>query len=137
MKLPLFLVLGNILFWGFWGFFNKLAVSKIGFQAGFYYAIIFFAFIASYLFFTKQLFPLNFNLQGVLFALLAGFSGGTATIFFYLLLGKHPVGLVVAITALYPIITLVLSMIFLKESLTLPQAMGFILAMAALILMNL
>lgn len=137
MKLPLLLILGNIVFWGLWGFFSKLAVSKIGFHAGLYYAITLFAFITTYLLFTKQLLPLNFNSQGILFALLAGVSGGTATIFLYLLLGKNPAGLVVAVTALYPIVTLILSMIFLKESLTLPQTMGFILAMAALILMNL
>lgn len=137
MKLPLLLVLGNIVFWGLWGFFSKLAVSKIGFHAGLYYAITLFAFITTYLIFTKQLLPLNLNSQGILFALLAGISGGTATIFLYLLLGKNPAGLVVAVTALYPIVTLILSMIFLKESLTLPQTVGFILAMAALILMNL
>ena len=137
MKLPILLVLGNIIFWGFWGFFSKLAVSKIGFHAGLYYAITLFAFIATYLFFTKQLFPFNFGSQGILFALLAGVSGGTATIFLYLLLGKNPAGLVVAITALYPIVTLILSMIFLKETLTLPQTIGFALAMLALVLMNL
>lgn len=137
MKLPILLVLGNILFWGFWGFFSKLAVSKIGFHAGLYYAITLFTFIATYLLFTKQLFPLNFSSQGVIFALLAGISGGTATIFLYLLLGKHPAGLVVAITALYPIVTLILSIVFLKESLNLYQSIGLVLAMAALVLMNL
>lgn len=137
MKLPLLLILGNILFWGLWGFFSKLAVSKIGFHAGLYYAITLFTFIATYLFFTKQLLPFNFGSQGILFALLAGISGGTATIFLYLLLGKNPAGLVVAITALYPIVTLILSMIFLKETLTLPQTVGFALALVALVLMNL
>lgn len=137
MKLPLLLVLGNIVFWGFWGFFSKLAVEKIGFHAGLYYAITLFAFIATYLFFTNQLFPLKFAPHGILFALLAGISGGTATIFLYLLLGKNPAGLVVAITALYPIVTLILSMIFLKETLTLPQTIGFALALVALVLMNL
>ena len=137
MKLPLLLVLGNILFWGLWGFFSKLAVSKIGFHAGLYYAVTLFTFIATYLFFTKQLFPLNFGSQGIFFALLAGISGGTATIFLYALLAKNPAGLVVAITALYPIITLILSMIFLKETLTLPQTVGFFLALVALVLMNL
>lgn len=137
MKLPLLLVLGNIIFWGFWGFFSKIAVSKIGFHAGLYYSVTLFAFIATYLFFTKQLFPLNFGSQGILFALIAGISGGTATIFLYALLGKNPAGLVVAITALYPIVTLILSMVFLKETLTLPQTVGFALALVALVLMNL
>lgn len=136
MKLPLLLVFGNIIFWGFWGFFSKLAVEKIGFHAGLYYAVTLFTFIATYLFLTNQLFPLKFGLNGILFALLAGISGGTATIFLYLLLGKNPAGLVVAITALYPIVTLILSMIFLKETLTLTQGVGFILALVALILLN-
>lgn len=137
MTLPILLVLGNILFWGFWGFFSKLAVSKIGFHAGLFYSVTLFTFIAVYLFLTHQLFPLKFGTNGIIFALLAGLSGGTATILLYLLLEKHPAGLVVAITALYPIITLILSMVFLKESLTLQQTLGFVLAMAALILLNL
>lgn len=137
MKLPLLLVLGNIVFWGLWGFFSKLAVEKIGFQAGIFYSVTLFSFIAGYLLVTHQLLPLKFDSNGILFAILAGVAGGTASILLYMLLGKNPAGLVIAITALYPIVTLILSMVFLKETLTLPQTVGFALALVALILMNL
>lgn len=137
MKLPFILVLGNIIFWGLWGFFSKLAVSKIGFQAGLYYSITLFAFIATYLFITSQLLPLKTDSNGIFFALFAGISGGIASILLYFLLKENPAGLVIAITALYPVVTLILSMFFLKETLTVQQTVGFILALVALVLMNL
>jgi len=137
MKLPILLVLGNILFWGFWGFFSKLAVQKIGFQAGFYYSITLLAFITTYLFLTNQLLPLKTDSGGIIFALFAGISGGTASILLYFLLRENPAALVIAVTSLYPIVTLALSMFFLKETLTLNQTLGFILALAALVLINL
>lgn len=137
MKLPFFLVFGSVVFWGLWGFFSKVAVSKIGFHAGIYYSITLFTSIVFYLLITNQLFPIKHDSTGVLFAVLAGLAGGAASILFYILLGKHPAGLIVAMTALYPIVTLILSMVFLKETLTTQQTIGFVLAMAALILLNL
>lgn len=137
MKLPLLLVLGNIFFWGLWGFFNKIAVERIGFQTGLISSLTIFVTLFIYLFFTKQLVPLKYDVNGIIFAIFVGLCAAGASILLYILLGKHPAGLVIAITGIYPVVTLILSMIFLKETLTFIQSLGFILALAALVLLNL
>lgn len=137
MKGQLLLILTTIIFWGLWGFFSKLAFARIGLQTAFFYSLTFFIFIIGYLFFINQFLPLKPNSGGILFAMLAGVSSGIASIVFYIILGKNPAGLTVAATSLYPLVTLLLSMIFLSEGITPTKATGFALAIIALILLNL
>lgn len=136
MKIPTFLVVGTIIFWGLWGFFSKLAVQKIGLQVAIFSYSISLVIMVAYLLFTSQLFPLKNDSLGILYAVLAGASVGIASVFIYTLLGMKPAGIAIAITAIYPVVTLILSMFFLKETLTATQTLGFILALAALVLLN-
>lgn len=137
MKISLFLVIGTIVFWGLWGFFSKLAVQRIGLQMALFSYLMSLLVMLPYLIFTNQLLPLKTDTGGIIYGILAGLFVGLASVLFYTMLGKHPAGLVVAVTALYPMVTLFLSMIFLKETLTLTQGVGLLLAFAALILLNL
>jgi len=137
MNLSFFLALGVIVFWGLWGFFSKLAVQKIGLQMAIFSYIMSLVIMIPYLLLTNQLLPFKTDTGGIIYAVLAGTSVGIASVFIYTLLGIRPVGITIAITALYPIVTIILSMIFLKETLTLQQTAGLILAMAALVLLNL
>lgn len=136
MKLPTLLVLGTIIFWGLWGFFSKLAVQKIGLQVAIFSYSISLVIMIAYLLFTSQLFPLKSDSMGILYAVLAGASVGIASVFIYTLLGIRPAGITIAITAIYPMVTLLLSMLFLKETLNLTQTLGIILALVALVLLN-
>lgn len=131
------LILSTILFWGLWGFFGKLAVQKIGIQSSFWNALSFVLIILSFLLVSGQLLPLKNNPSGIFLALLAGVCSGLASVLFYILLGKNPVGFLVTITALYPLVTIILSAIFLKEPLTLTKSLGFFFALVALIFLNL
>lgn len=137
MKLPILLVLATIIFWGLWGFFSKLAVQKIGLQVAIFSYAISLVIMIGYLLLTNQLLPLKNDSMGILYAVLAGASVGVASIFIYTLLGLRPAGIAIAVTAIYPVITLFLSMIFLKETLTQTQTLGIILALVALVLLNL
>lgn len=137
MKLSFLFIALTIFSWGVWGFFNKLAVQKIGQQAIFWNTVVIVIVMIGYLYFSKQLLPIKLDASGIVLSLIAGIATSVATVFFYLLLAKQPVGYLVAVTALYPIITLILSMIFLRETLTITKIIGFLLAFAALFFLNL
>lgn len=137
MKFSFILILAVIVLWGLWGFFGKLAVQRIGIQSSFWNALTLILTITFFLLFSHQLTPVKENPSGILFAIFAGICSGLASILFFILLGQKPVGLLVATTALYPLVTLILAAIFLKESLTLVTGIGFIFALIALFLLHL
>lgn len=136
MKDSIFLILSIIIFWGLWGFFSKLAVQKIGLQASFWSVLSLILIIIILLSVNNQLLPIKSNFSGISIAILAGIFSGLATILFYILLGKTPAGYLVAMTALYPLVTILLSIIFLKEPLSLQRIIGITLAILGLIFLN-
>ncbi|MCK9352179.1 MAG: EamA family transporter [Candidatus Paceibacterota bacterium] len=73
----------------------------------------------------------NFSLNGYLFGILWGI--GTVT--FIIALKLKPSSFVVPLTALYPVITVILSVLFLKEEITLKITIGIIFAISATVLL--
>lgn len=130
------LVMVIILFWGLWGFLNKIAVGKIGSQINLWNAITILLITALYLLFSHDLFPLRKDPAGILLAVVAGVFTTLGTIAFFALLSQKPAGVIITVTALYPIITIILSFIFLHESFTLNKIIGISLALVALIFLN-
>jgi len=135
--MKILLVLGMIFGWGFWGFFLKLSDKRIGQQVAFWDSIALLIVIILYLVFSNQLFPLKNDTVGISWGILAGVAAGVASIFFFVLLSKNPVGYLVTLSALYPAITIILSVIFLHEQITPVKAIGFIFAFMAFILLAL
>lgn len=122
------------LLYGFWGFFSKLATQYIDYNTAFVYEAVG-AILATLLIIVKTN---NFNLQGdlrgIIFALLVGVCGTVASLVFFIAIAKGPVASTVSITSLYPIVTVLLSFIFLKEPITLFQTLGLLFAVVAVIL---
>lgn len=137
MKQVSVLIAGAIISWGLWGFFSKLAATRIGIQASFWNSISISVFIIAFLAITGSIFPVKMDRNGIIFALASGIFSGIASILFFILLGKRPVGFLIAITSLYPIITIILSVIFLKEPINFYKLAGFVFAMLAIIFLNL
>jgi bacterial/archaeal transporter family protein len=137
MKSTIFLALAAIFLWGIWGFFGKIATTRIGIQASFWNALSLFIIIFGYLLISNQLFPIKNSISGITFGLLAGVASGLASVMFYILLGKNPAGFVSAIVALYPVVTILLSFFFLNEPITFIKIVGFVFAILAIILLNL
>ncbi len=73
----------------------------------------------------------NFSAWGYVFGILFGL--GTVT--FIMALKLKPASLVVPLTALYPLVTVVLSMLVLNETITLKSALGIVFAVIAVILL--
>ena len=74
--------------------------------------------------------------RGSVFALAAGLCGCAGNIAFYEILKKDQASSVVPLTALYPLITILLSVPVLKEKVNRIQFLGVILALVALYLFN-
>lgn len=127
-----------LLAWGLWGFFGKYAlklvspVSLILFET--IGAIIFQLLVVVFLLYSKNRF--DTNPSGISFAILTALFGVIGTILFFFTLSKTKASVLVPLTALYPVVTVLLSLIFLKEKVTLVQGIGIMLAIAASILLS-
>lgn len=129
----IYLSIITLFFWGLWGFFAKIASHYISPQAVYLWGS------AGALFVTVLSLIIGFRWEyhsaGVFYSLLAGLTGGGGVIFFYYAMKEGKVSLVVTLTALYPVVTILLSYFILKEEITLRQAVGMLFALIAMVLM--
>jgi transporter family protein len=119
---------------GAWGFFPKLAVNYISPQSALIYQVI-----GGLLVGIVGLAMLNFKPEthpmGILYALLTGITGVLGTLFYYAAASRGQISIVASLTALYPLITILLAIIFLHETLVLKQVIGLCFAVAAIVLL--
>lgn len=127
--------LAVILLWGVWGFLGKIATGKLGMQVMLWSLIAQVAIILTYLSQTKELSTLQLTPSSVVWGLAVGASAALSSILFYTLMQRNPASLVVTLTALYPAVTVLLSVLFLKEQLTPSQIWGIVLALIAGVLL--
>lgn len=74
--------------------------------------------------------------MGIVYGVSAGILGGLGIIFFYFAMKEGKTSVVVAMTALYPLVTLLLSSLILKEHITLKQTLGIFFAIIAMALFS-
>ena len=119
---------------GAWGFFPKLAVIYITPQSALIYQVIGGLLVGivglAMIKFKPETHPL-----GIIYALLTGITGVLGTLFYYAAASKGQISIVVSLTALYPLITILLAVIFLHETLVLKQIIGLCFAVAAILLL--
>ena len=77
----------------------------------------------------------DLNSRGVSYALITGFLGFVGSLAYMYALMRGPLSLVAIVTALYPVLTLLLAYLFLHETVTMTQACGIALGLIAIILM--
>ena len=127
-----------LLAWGLWGVFAKYALKFINPVSLIWYetmgAVIIQLFILVFLFYSKYKFDVNPN--GIAFAMLTALFGIAGAIIFFFTLSKTKASILVPLTALYPIVTVVIGFILLKEKITLIQGIGILLAVAAGVLLS-
>ncbi|KAA0006906.1 MAG: EamA family transporter [Thermoplasmata archaeon] len=126
-----------IFLWGLWAFLFKIGVEQIGIKEALIWnngiAIVISILIISFLIPHASL-----KIQsGVFYVMVATALGISGSIIWYIALEKEKASIVVSFTALYPLITVVLSVIFLKEKLSLENWIGIIFALIAGILLSL
>ncbi|MBW2465831.1 MAG: EamA family transporter [Deltaproteobacteria bacterium] len=124
----------SLVTFGFWGFFPKLAVQYINPQSALIYQVLGGMFVGA-----MALALIGFRPQtqpmGILFALLTGITGVLGTLFYYAAASRGQISIVVSLTALYPLITILLAILFLHETLNLRQMVGLCFAIGAIVLL--
>ncbi len=125
----------TLILWGIWGFFSKIANLYLSPSSVYLYgsagALAVTLFSVVFLGFRFDVHPV-----GIIYALIAGISGGAGVVFFYFAMKDGKASIVVALTALYPLLTLLLSFFILKEHLTLKQTIGIFLSVLAMLLLS-
>lgn len=125
----------SLIIYGLWGFFPKLAVTYINPVSALIYQVA-----GAMLVGLATLFWVGFQPEthpkGILFAVLTGVSGVLGTLFFFAAASRGKISVVVSMTALYPIITILLAAVFLREPVTAKQILGMLCAVAAIVLLT-
>lgn len=136
-KLAYFYVLIVFLGWGLSVFCDKLATNRLGSRSVFPIIVsLIFGLIPLiiYYFWAKSL---NYDPKGIFWLFVATLVNTTGTIGYFLLMAKTEVSRVTPITALYPIIPIILGFWILKESITFTKIIGIVLSFGAIIFLSL
>lgn len=126
-----------LLTWGVWAFLPKVALDFLdpgtafvfealgGASTGFLFMLIFRPRLA------------GVPIMGVIPAFLTGVLGYLGLIFFmYAVRAGGKVSIIAPLTALYPIVTIALALIFLKERINIVQLSGIVLALISILLIS-
>lgn len=126
--------LGALFIWGFWAFLPKLALQTLD-----PHSVIFYESFGNMLVALPILFHLKFRLQKdrKAVSVLAGSAVLTvlAILAYFYALKTGPVAVIVTLTALYPVIAVILARIVLKEKLNKIQIAAVLMAVAAMLLL--
>ncbi len=123
----------SLLSFGLWGLFSKLSLNYIDSRS----ALIFQTagvLLIGLLVFGASNFKVAMHGKGLLFALLTGIAYSLGCYLYLIAADKGKISTVVTLTALYPLITLLLSFVFLQEAINLKQGLGIIFALIAIYL---
>ena len=122
-----------LVMWGLWGFFPKLATLHITPKSAIVYEVLG-SMIVGVVIFSLIKFQPETQRTGILFAVLTGITATLGTFFFLYAVTLGKASVVVTITALYPLITILLTYLVLKEPITMVQGVGMVLALIAMVL---
>jgi transporter family protein len=120
---------------GLWGLFTKLAVVHIDSKSALIYQTIG-VLIIGVLTLSTMSFKVATDTKGLGYALLTGLAYGVGCLFYFVAASKGKIITVVTLTALYPLVTILLAYLLLKEGIHLKQMIGVGFAFIAIILMS-
>jgi len=136
-KVTYLLVLLVMLGWGISVFCDKLVTNRLGNRSiipvliscgvGLIPYIIFFVFNKSF----------NYDPKGIIWLTLASLFNAVGVIAYYLIFVKSEVTWAVPLTALYPIIPIVLAFLFFKETITMTKIIGILFSFGAIVFLSL
>ncbi len=121
--------------WGLWGFLSKVATLRLPAQAAYLLSISGHLAVVGYLAAAGGL-AIPWQAAGVAAAVGAGLCMALGLLFFFQALERGAAGVVVPLTALYPMVTVFLSWALLHEGFTWRRLAGVALALAAVWLLS-
>ncbi|PYV83246.1 MAG: hypothetical protein DMG05_26505 [Acidobacteria bacterium] len=124
-----------ILFWGFVGLFQKLGASRISADSLLVWLMVGFLLTLPYLLATGNVFSLSS--RDIFIGVLGGITNGLGSWFLFAALENGAkASVAIPLTALYPLLTILLAVMFLAEKLTRLQWVGIGLAIIAGVLIS-
>jgi bacterial/archaeal transporter family protein len=133
MKDWLLPTLGALLFWGLWGFIPKLTTQFLAPSSAIVYEVVG-GLLLGVVMLSRLQFQPEVHPHGIALAITTGMLGFLGAFCFLTAVSRGPVTLVATVSALYPVVSVLLAISFLHEALTLRQGAGVILALIAMIL---
>jgi uncharacterized membrane protein len=128
--------LTTTILWGVWGALTEIP-EKAGFPATLGYSIWALTMIPCALVAMRlNQWKIEYDKKSVLYGLLIGFFGSGGTVILFQALRNGPAYLIFPIISLSPVITIILSILFLKEKASLKNWIGIILALIAIPLLS-
>ena len=124
---------GALILWGLWSFIPKITMQYISPKSAIVYEVLGAMVIAAIVFFSLN-FQLESHPRGMALAITTGMLGFLGALFFLMAVSKGPVTLVATLSALYPVVSILLAIFVLHESLTVRQGVGVFLAILAMVL---
>lgn len=94
------------------------------------------AFITAFVVLVSLGFSVETNIRGIGFALIAGLLGSLGGLSFVHSVSRGKASVVITMTALYPVVTVILSFLILRETITLRQGVGIVFALIAMLLLS-
>jgi bacterial/archaeal transporter family protein len=125
----------GIFLWGLWGFLSKIGAdtaSPVQMQILFTLGMLPVA--GAMLLHTRT--KLDRNLGGICYGLLCGVATGAGTLGYYAALRHQSASVVTPVTGLFPVLTVVLAFVLLRERLNKVQIAGMLLALASVVILS-
>jgi len=136
MKVPYWFVpaVFALIMWGVWGVFQKLATMQMPPRSVYFISAMGAVSVVILILFTSNS-PRQINFEGSLFAVLAGICSSLGGLLFLQAMNRGEASIVITFTALYPVISILLSFALLKETISVKQSIGIILALFSMVLL--
>jgi len=135
MKEWLLPTFGAFVLWGLWSFIPKITTKYISPKSAILFEVLGGIIFAIIVLISLQFKP-DFHPKGALLAISTGILGFAGALCFLYAASKGPISLVAVLSALYPIVAIVLAMFFLNETITIKQGLGIVLGIGAMILLT-
>ncbi len=124
-----------IFWWGLWGFLSKIgseAASPLQMQILFTLGMLPVAVGMLW----QMRWKLDRNRGGVTFGILSGVATGLGTLGYYAALREQNASVVTPVTGLFPVLTVMLAFVVLRERLNKVQTGGMLLALASIVVLS-
>ncbi len=125
--------LGAMVFWGVWGFIPKITTRYLEPKSAIVYEVMG-GMILGAIALVSLNFQLDFHPKGIALAITTGMLGFIGAFCFLNAVLRGPVTLVATVSALYPVVSIILAILVLHETVTVRQCVGIALALLSMIL---
>lgn len=125
----------GIFFWGLWGFLSKIGADAANpLQMQILFTLGMLPVAGAMLLHTRT--KLDRDLGGISYGLLCGIATGAGTLGYYAALRHQSASVVTPVTGLFPVLTVILAFVLLRERLNKVQLAGMVLALASVVILS-